>query len=120
MAVDVKVEKYLADLKNNSAAGTETVFALRETILSVDKSLTESIMYGGLLYKRDKFLLFGIFLRKDHVTLEIGGGASLEDEYGVLEGIGGKEGRRHIKLKNLGDIKDKHVEHYLKLAFDAA
>lgn len=67
-------------------------------------------MYGGLIYKTDK-LLWGLFIRQNHITIEFGYGANLEDPCGILEGKG-KE-RRHIKLSTYNDINEKKVAYYI-------
>lgn len=113
-----RVELYLQDLRLTNAVCYQLVQALRQQILSVSNSnhetVQEEIKYGGILCALEQAFC-GIFAYANHVSLEFGEGARLPDQFGVLEGKG--KFRRHIKLTNLTDIENKHVTHYIKLAY---
>ncbi|WP_230408255.1 DUF1801 domain-containing protein [Undibacterium baiyunense] len=113
-----RVEQFLQDLRLTNAVCYELVQALRQQILSAsnstDETVQEEIKYGGILFAVEQAFC-GIFAYANHVSLEFGEGAGLPDQFGVLEGKG--KFRRHIKLTTLADIKNKHVMHYIKLAY---
>jgi hypothetical protein len=113
-----RVELYLQDLSLTNAATYALVQALREQILglsqSSDESVKEEIKYGGILFAVEQAFC-GVFAYANHVSLEFGEGASLSDPFGVLEGKG--KFRRHIKLAAIADIENKHLMHYVKLAY---
>jgi hypothetical protein len=61
-------------------------------------------------------LFAGVFAYKDHVTVEFGQGAKIQDTFGFLEGSG--KFRRHIKLKVTSDIEDRRLADYVRLALE--
>jgi hypothetical protein len=112
-----RVGQWLQDVRLLTEERYQLVLALRKMILALDKSVTEEIKYGGILFgATDHFC--GIFSYKHHVTLEFGEGANLSDPHQVLEGQG--KFRRHIKLLNEADVKAKHVSKYLAFAWKTA
>ena len=60
----------------------------------------------------------GVFSYKEHVSIEFGSGAKINDEIGLLEGSG--KGRRHLKLRSVAEIKSRRLAEYLALAHKAA
>lgn len=56
----------------------------------------------------------GIFVYKDHVSLEFSEGASFDDPEAQLEGKG--KMRRHLKLKTVDDVKTKDAQNYIRQA----
>lgn len=81
------------------------------------KAVEEEVKYGGVLFSSG-VQFCGVFAYKEHVSVEFGKGASISDAFGFLEGSG--KGRRHLKLKCLGDIQNKKLAQYLPLALQAA
>lgn len=75
-------------------------------------------MYGGTVFELEtdnpKSRVGGVYIYEHHVSLELAEGASFADTYGVLEGTG--KHRKHIKLRQLSDVEDKHCFHYLDVA----
>lgn len=59
-----------------------------------------------------------MFAYKEHVSVEFGYGAKIDDPFGHLEGKG--KGRRYLKFRIMQDIQDKKLAQYLPLALDAA
>lgn len=112
-----RISKLLEDIRLLDPARFELVQALREIILGLDPSVSEEVKYGGLLFSTGKPVC-GVFSYAKHVSLEFGAGASLPDEFNVLEGEG--KLRRHIKLSSLQDISGKHIGEYLLLALNAS
>lgn len=72
--------------------------------------------YGGEVMVPDaadpKTFVGGVFIYKDHVSVEFSNGAGLADQLGVLEGKG--KARRHVKLRRLGEIEEKTVAAFLR------
>ena len=112
-----RISKLFEDLRLLDSGRFELVQALREIILDLDSSVSEEVKYGGLLFSAEGPFC-GVFSYSKHVSLEFGVGASLPDEFNVLEGKG--RFRRHIKLSSTQDIAGKHVREYLILALEAS
>lgn len=109
---DPNVQAFIDDLHLLTPELCELVLDLRALIAELAPSLEESIKYGGLVYLDSGLLLMGIFAYKQHVSLEIGEGAKLDDPAAVLEGKG--KHRRHIKFHSLDDVKQKHAAEYIQ------
>ena len=101
-----KVKNLLDDWLINNPALYEIANSVRTKIRQLSDTVVEEVKYGG------------IFVYKQHVTVEFGRGAEMADPYGLLEGKG--KGRRHLKLHTLEDIENKHLTDYLRLAQKAA
>ena len=86
---------------------------MRKTV----KPLSEEVKYGGILFVSD-VQFGGVFAYREHVSVEFSHGAKIVDKGPHLEG-GGK-GRRHIKLRAVGDITAKKLAAYLPQALEAA
>lgn len=114
---DDRISKLLEDIRFLDSGRFDLVQALREIIFGLDASISEEVKYGGLLFSAGKPFC-GVFSYAKHVSLEFGVGASLPDQFNVLDGKG--KFRRHIKLSSLQDITDKHVHEYLVLALKAS
>jgi hypothetical protein len=111
-----RVANLLQDIRQLNEERFTLVQALRQLVLNQDPVVTEEVKYGGLLFSAGKPFC-GVFAYAKHVSLEFGDGASLPDEYKVLEGEG--KLRRHIKLSTMDDVAQKQVAHYLALALRA-
>jgi len=93
------------------------IFALlRKTILEIKPEAEEEIKYGGLVFIINTELVCGIFVAKNHISVEFSHGASILDPDNVLEGTG--KYRRHIKVRNKKDIKNKKVAYFVKQSFE--
>jgi hypothetical protein len=111
--IDKRVEQLLADIAQSHPSHHQLLQAVRKLILKLGSDVREEVKYGGILFACEQPFC-GLFAYTQHVTLELGEGAHLPDDFQVLEGKGKQ--RRHIKLLSPADIQDKHVEHYLALA----
>jgi len=111
-----RIEKLLNDIRLVDEDRHALVQSLRELILSVDRSISEEVKYGGLLYSAGSPFC-GIFSYAQHVSIEFSNGAALPDPHHVLEGDG--KLRRHIKVRTAGEITSKHVREYVAKAFAA-
>lgn len=112
-----RISKLLEDIRLLDPARFELVQALRELILGLSAPISEEVKYGGFLFSAGKPFC-GVFSYAKHVSLEFSAGASLQDEFKVLEGEG--KLRRHIKLLSLQDISGKHIREYLFSALKAS
>ena len=112
-----RVEKLLNDIRLVDEDRHALVQSLRELILCVDRSISEEVKYGGLLYSSG-VPFCGIFSYAQHVSIEFSKGAALPDRHKVLEGDG--KLRRHIKVRTAGEVSSKHVREYVAKAFAAA
>lgn len=111
------VEALLEDIRRLGETQFDLVQAIRTLISKQFSSVSEEVKYGGILFTAD-VQFCGVFAYKEHVSVEFGHGAKIQDSLGFLEGAG--KGRRHIKLKSASDIAGKHLPVYLKLAHEAA
>lgn len=92
--------------------------AVRDLIQLRFKPVDEVIKYGGILFSSGGVQFCGLFVYKDHVSVEFGHGAAIKDPFGHLEGAG--KLRRHLKLTDPADIEAKQLGQYLTLALAAA
>ncbi len=113
-----KIQEFLEDLAAQNDGRYEIVIGVRELVKTNYPETDEVFKYGGLVYQDESSLFTGIFARKKYITVELVGGAYIEDIYGCLEGKGGVEGRKHIRLFDYSDIVDKHLEKYLALVWE--
>ncbi len=111
------VQNLLEDIRHLSEERYEIVEAVRALVRKAFKPFEEEVKYGGIMFSSG-VQFCGVFAYKEHVSVEFGKGASIEDAFGHLEGAG--KGRRHLKLKSIGDLKAKKLAQYLPLALDAA
>ena len=92
---------------------------LDEIIEGVFPGVGRRPMYGGIVFEKEPGnhhpMVCGHFVYKQHVSLEFGRGAELQDQDKVLEGKG--KYRRHIKLVDADDIRKKHVRSFVVQAF---
>ncbi|MBZ8117242.1 DUF1801 domain-containing protein [Roseovarius sp. LXJ103] len=97
----------------------DIVLAVKDIIAGMETDLRYVPKYGGEVLaldpKDDSKFVGGIFIYKDHVSLEFSNGASFEDPKGQLEGKG--KFRRHLKFAAVRDVQDKDVRRFLEQAF---
>ena len=106
-------QKFLTELKAFDQVKYSIVMQLRALIIEANKSVSEEIKYGGLYYSASKPYT-GLFVSKNHVSMEFSFGAQFSDPKGLLQGKG--KGRRHLKLTSPSDIDEKAVKLFLKQA----
>jgi hypothetical protein len=111
------VQTLVEDIRLISETNYEIVEVVRALVKRTFKSMTEEIKYGGILFSSG-VQFCGVFAYKEHVSVEFGSGAKIEDDFGFLEGAG--KSRRHVKLKSVADVKGKRLAEYLSLAHRAA
>lgn len=110
-----KVKNLLNDWEIDNPALYEIASSVRTKILQMADRVDEEVKYGGILFAAP-VPFCGIFVYKQHVSVEFSHGAEIVDPHGLLEG----KGRRHVKLHTLEDIENKHLTDYLRLAQKAA
>ena len=111
------VQTLLEDIRFLGEEQLTIVEAVRALVKKTFKPVSEEVKYGGILFTSG-VQFGGVFAYKEHVSVEFGDGAKIKDADGFLEGAG--KGRRHIKLRTVGDIADKKLAKYLPLALEAA
>ena len=111
------VQSLVEDIRLLGETNYEIVEAVRALVKMTFKSTLEEVKYGGILFTSG-VQFCGVFAYKEHVSVEFGSGAKITDDIGYLEGSG--KGRRHLKLKSVGEIKSKQLAQYLSLAHSAA
>lgn len=110
-------ETFLAELKAYDIEKFLIVTSLRTIILNSNAHVTEVFKYGGLLYSSKKPFA-GIFVSKNHISIEFSEGAKLADPKNKLLGIG--KYRRHLKFKTAGEIHKHEIQTFLKEAVKIA
>ncbi len=86
--------------------------SLRKKILSIAPNSKEKVMYGGIIFSIPNRMFCGLFLRKNHVSVEFDLGYLLIDTEKHLEGSG--KYRRHLKIHNKEEVGIKQVESFIK------
>ena len=108
------LETHLRDLREHSFEFHDMVLRIRSLFLEACPGLTEAVKYGGVVFLKQKELVGGIFVYREHVSVEFSQGSSFPDPDAVLEGKG--KYRRHIKLRGLEEIEAKHVADFIAVA----
>lgn len=114
-----KIDGFLQSLEERGDGLFEIVVRLRELVTATYPDLEETFQYGGLLYREGSLPFTGVFARRAYVTVELVGGARIDDPHGHLHGKGGEQDRKHVHLSTLAEIDEKHVADYLALAWEA-
>ena len=112
-----KVKNLLDYWEIDNPALYEIANSVRTSILQLADAVDEEVKYGGILFAAPEPFC-GIFVYKQHVSVEFSHGAKIADPHGLLEGKG--KGRRHLKLHTLEDVENKYLMDYLRLAQKAA
>ena len=89
--------------------------SLRKMVLSIAPSSGEKVMYGGIIFTIPDRMFCGLFLRKNHISIEFDLGYLLKDPENHLEGSG--KYRRHLKIFNKKDIEIKKVKGFISQSF---
>ena len=115
--MDQKVKNLLDDWQMSNPALYEIANSVHTKIGQLADTVSEEAKYGGILFAAPEPFC-GIFVYKQHVTMEFGHGAEMADPHSLLEGKGKRH--RHLKLHTLEDVENKHLVDYLRLAQKAA
>ena len=112
-----KVNDFLVDIKSTFPDNAKIVEKIRAFFLKGNNKIEEDIKYGGIVFNISGKLIGGIYLYKDHISIEFSNGADFSDPKGHLEGKG--KLRRHLKIIENNDIKNKNISIYIKQAIEA-
>ena len=115
MEANPRIDSFIQDLLFTDKNKGEIVTTLRKLISAISPNAEEEIKYGGLVFISDKRLFCGIFIRKNHISIEFDRGAEMQNPDNFLEGSGAN--RRHLKIFQQEDIKNKKAEYYIKQSF---
>ena len=115
MKTNLKIDEFIQDTLFIDEEKGEILLSLRKMVLEIKPDAKEEIKYGGLVFIIDTKLICGIFIRKNHISVEFSFGAMIPDPDNFLEGTG--KYRRHLKIVQHGDIKNKQTEYYIKQSF---
>jgi len=110
-----ETERFIDDISFVDAEKGKILISLQKIILKTNPNAQEEIKYGGLVFNANAKLICGIFIRKNHISVEFSYGMLLSDPDKYLEGDG--KYRRHLKIYDKKDIKNKKVEFYVAQAF---
>ena len=111
-----KVNEFLVDIQSTFPKKFEIVEEIRKVFFSVNPEIDEEIKYGGVAFNVSGQLVGGIYVYKQHISIEFSHGAQFIDNDGFLEGKG--KLRRHLKIRNRDDVKNKNIKVYIQQAFD--
>jgi len=109
-----KVSEFLIDIQTTFPDKSEIVEKIREIFFEESSEVDEDIKYGGIVFNVSGQLVGGIYLYKQHISIEFSNGANFNDKGNYLEGIG--KMRRHLKIIEKNDLIDKEVGFYIKQA----
>jgi len=110
---DEAVAALLHDLATTHESRLEIVQRVRAVVEEVAGTVSEMVKYGGIIFSHAAPFC-GVYAYQEHVSVEFGQGYTFKDPHGVLEGSG--KFRRHIKLRSVADVQDKHLGDYVKQA----
>ncbi|MCG8345388.1 MAG: DUF1801 domain-containing protein [Chlorobiales bacterium] len=108
------IEAHLIAVQKHSFEFHDIVVRIRSMFLGTCSGLTETVKYGGIVFLKKKELIGGIFVYREHVSVEFSQGASFADPGSILEGKG--KCRRHIKLHGLEEVETRQVADFIARA----
>lgn len=111
MEKNQRIKQLLQDFDAVNPELGKIIRSLRKTVLSIAPESVEKIMYGGIIFTIPDRMFCGLFLRKNHVSVEFDLGFLLQDKEKHLEGAG--QYRRHLKILNKNDINTKKAENFI-------
>ncbi len=111
-----RIRRFIQDTTFVDEEKGKILESLRKIVLKVSPDVQEEIKYGGLVFNVNSKLICGIFIRKQHLSLEFSYGMMMSDPNKHLEGDG--KYRRHLKLRDLKDIKNKKAKFYIEQSFE--
>ena len=98
MEANPRIDSFIQDLLFIDRDKGEIVTTLRKLVSAISPNVKEEIKYGGLVFVSDKRLVCGIFIRKNHISVEFDRGVELQDPDNFLEGSGTNRGYVPILL----------------------
>lgn len=116
MKEDIRIKKLLQDFGFVNPELGKIFRFLRKMIQAIAPDSQEKVMYGGIIFYKPERMFCGLFLRKNHISIEFDLGYLLKDKNEYLEGTG--RYRRHLKIHNKEEVKMKMVEKFVKESFN--
>lgn len=108
---DIKTQKFIESIEILDSTKHQILNKLREIVFENYPKVKERIMYGGIIFSLNEDFS-GVFVYKNHVSLEFSNGFLFDDPKSLLEGKG--KFRRHLKLRSLNEIETKNVNYFMK------
>ena len=109
-----KVQSYLDNIQMIDGEAFHILTALRNIIFKNYPKTEERFMYGGIMFSFEAEYFAGVFVRKNHISLEFSKGFLMADPDHFLEG-GGKY-RRHLKIRKNSEVPGKRVDFFVEQA----
>ena len=109
-----KVNDFLTDIRASFPNKAAIVEAIRALFLESNIEVEEDIKYCGIVFTISTTLIGGIYLYKEHISIEFSQGVNFSDPKGFLEGKG--KLRRHLKITGKRDLNNKEIRHYIDQA----
>ncbi len=81
-----KVNEFLIDIQSTFPNKFETTEEIRKIFLNANPEIDEEIKYGGIVFNVSGQLIGGIYVYKQHISIEFSHGAQFTDSDGFLEG----------------------------------
>ena len=108
---DRAVQEFMDSVKILDAVKHEILQSLRDIVFINFHEVNERMMYGGIMFSKGTDFT-GIFIYKNHVSMEFSHGSKFSDPDKVLEGKG--KYRRHLKFSSLNDVEAKKPGFFLQ------
>lgn len=109
-----EVQEFLDGVSMSDSDKFNSLMETRKLVFETYPTLSEKIMYGGIMFTFNKEDFCGLFVRKNHISFEFSNGYKMNDPKHFLEGKG--KFRRHLKIRSQYDIKNKTVALFVKQA----
>ena len=109
-----KVNDFLTDIRVSFPDKADIVETIRALFLEDNIEVEEEIKYGGIVFTISTTLIGGIYLYKEHISIEFSQGVNFSDPQGFLEGKG--KLRRHLKITEKRDLNNKEIRYYIEQA----
>ena len=109
-----KVNDFLIDIKSTRPERYEIVEEIRAVFINGNAEIDEDIKYGGIVFNISGELIGGVFLYKQHLSIEFSDGAKFDDPEKLLEGKG--KMRRHLKILEKNELNTKNISFYINQA----
>ncbi len=109
-----EVQAFLENIQLMDQTNYQILASVRNYIFKVYPETYEKMMYGGIVFFMNEEMYSGLFVHKNHISLEFSNGFLMKDPNQQLEGKG--KYRRHLKLKSKEDLENKNVKYYIKQA----
>jgi len=113
-STSTKVNDFLVDIQATFPEKFYTVGEIRKAFFEANPEINEDIKYGGIVFNVSGQLIGGIYLYKQHISVEFSDGATFTDPKELLEGKGKK--RRHLKILEMSDMTNKDIGSFITQA----